>query len=440
MHPYLLVHSDGFGDIMESGLNRATIGMCCFFSTLPNGKGRWVEMVRSTQSFNLSQCVSKTLEISMYKKAVFPGKYIQGVGAIGELPALIDFMGKQGLILVSPSVNDKVIPGCSIDWSAWAIPIEVFRGECCENELSRLSATIAQTHADVIVGMGGGKTIDTAKIAADRASIPVIVVPTIASTDAPCSGCAVLYSKDGIFDSVCYQKMNPAVVLVDVGIIAAAPTRFLVAGMGDALSTWFEARSCERTQSMNECGGYGTTTVLGIAKLCYETLLSHGAAAKLASERHIVTPALDRIVEANILLSGIGFESAGLAAAHSIHNGLTALAETHSFYHGEKVAFGVIAGLQLTDASVDEVATIFSFCEEVGLPTTLADIGLGNTERQQLIEVAEKACAPGQPIHHEAGMMTPRKVLDAMLAADAIGQERRRSRGKHPSETLTPRR
>jgi len=361
----------------------------------------------------------------MFKKAVFPGKYIQGVGAVGELPALMDLLGKQGLVLASPSVNDKVLPGCSVDWSARAIPIEVFRGECCESELGRLSAAIAHSHADVLVGMGGGKTIDAAKIAADRAGIPVIVVPTIASTDAPCSGCAVLYSEDGVFHSVCYQRMNPAAVLVDVGIIAAAPTRFLVAGMGDALSTWFEAGSCERTQSANECGGYGTAAGLGIARLCYETLLSHGVAAKLASERHLVTPALERIVEANTLMSGIGFESAGLAAAHSIHNGLTALAETHSFYHGEKVAFGVLAGLQLADASADEAATVFAFCEDVGLPTTLADIGLGNADRRRLMEAAEKACAPGQPIHHEAGVTTPAKVLDAMLAADALGQERR---------------
>jgi len=367
----------------------------------------------------------------MFKKAVFPGKYIQGVGAIVELPALIGLLGKQGLVLASPSVNDKVLPGCGVDWSTRAIPIEVFRGECCEDELSRFSATIAQAKADVLVGMGGGKTIDTAKIAADRAGIPVIIVPTIASTDAPCSGCAVLYSKDGVFDSVCYQKTNPAAVLVDVGIIAAAPTRFLVSGMGDALSTWFEARSCERTQSANECGGYCTTVGLGIAKLCYETLLRHGVAAKLASERHLVTPALDRIVEANILLSGIGFESAGLAAAHSIHNGLTSLAETHPFYHGEKVGFGVLAGLQLADASAEETETVFSFCEDVGLPTTLADIGLGKAERRQLMEAAEKACAPGQPIHHEAGMITPGKVLDAMLAADAFGQERRRCGRNH---------
>ena len=361
----------------------------------------------------------------MFKKAVFPGKYIQGVGAIGELPALVNLLGKQGLLLASPSVNDKVIPQCGVDLGAQAIPIEVFRGECCEDELARLSAIIAQKQVDVLVGMGGGKTIDTAKIVADRTDIPVIIIPTIASTDAPCSGCAVLYSRDGIFEAVCYQKTNPAAVLVDVGIIAAAPTRFLVAGMGDALSTWFEARSCDRTQSANECGGHSTRAGLHLARLCYETLLAYGAAAKVASEEHIVTPALDHIIEANILLSGLGFESAGLAAAHAIHNGLTALAETHSFYHGEKVAFGVLAGLQLADAAVEESETVFSFCEEIGLPTTLADIGLGSGGREELRVAAEKTCAPGQSVHHEAGVMTPEKVLNAMLAADAMGRGRR---------------
>jgi glycerol dehydrogenase len=361
----------------------------------------------------------------MFKKAVFPGKYIQGVGALSELPALIELLGKKGLILASPSANAKVLSGCGVDWRARAVPIEVFRGECCENELGRLSAAIARTHADVIVGVGGGKTIDTAKIAADRARIPVVVVPTIASTDAPTSGCAVIYTDDGVFVVVCYQRMNPAAVLVDVGIIAAAPTRFLVAGMGDALSTWFEARTCERTHSPNECGGYGTAAGFAIARLCYETLLSHGVAARRANDSHLVTPALDRIVEANILLSGIGFESAGLATAHSVHNGLTALPETHSSYHGEKVGFGVLVGLQLTDAPADETATVYSFCEDVGLPTTLAEIGLGKADRRQLMLVAEKACAPDQPIHHEASVITPAGVLDAMLAADALGQERR---------------
>jgi glycerol dehydrogenase len=361
----------------------------------------------------------------MFKKAVFPGKYIQGVGAIGELPALVASLGEQGLLLASPSVSETVLPGCGVDLRVGGVHVEVFGGECSENELRRVAALIETTHADVIVGMGGGKTIDTAKIAADRSRLPVVIVPTIASTDAPCSGCAVVYSDDGVFESTFYQRANPSAVLVDTSIIAAAPTRFLVAGMGDALATWFEARSCERTQAPNECGGLGTAVGLAIARLCYETLLSHGLAAKLAAERHAVTPALERIVEANILLSGIGFESAGLAAAHGIHNGLTALEETHAFYHGEKVAFGVLAGLQLTDAAADEAETVLTFCETIGLPTTLADIGLGDADREYLAGAAEKACEPGQPVHHEAGEITPEKVLDAMLAADAVGRERK---------------
>lgn len=361
----------------------------------------------------------------MFLKAMFPGKYIQGVGASGELPSLINLFGRQGLILASPTAYKKILPESGVDLSARSLSVEQFTGECCEKELSRLAAIIREKHVDVMVGMGGGKTIDTAKIAADRANIPVLVVPTIASTDAPCSGCAVLYSEQGVFESVCYQKLNPAVVLVDTRIIAQAPVRFLVAGMGDALATWFEAKSCSNTQSANECGGFSTLTGLNLARLCYDTLLRYGTTARIAAEQHIVTPALEHIVEANILLSGIGFESGGLASAHAIHNGLTALEETHAYYHGEKVAFGVLVGLQLTDASPEESATVFSFCEEVGLPTTLADIGLRNVAGSRLMSVAASACAPGSSIHHEAGPITPEKVLHAMLAADAIGECRK---------------
>jgi glycerol dehydrogenase len=195
--------------------------------------------------------------------------------------------------------------------------------------------------------------------------------------------------------------------------------------MGDALATWFEARSCDRAKSANECGGYSTMAGLNLARLCYDTLLMYGVSAKIAAEQHIVTPALNRIIEANILLSGIGFESSGLAAAHSIHNGLTALAETHASYHGEKVAFGVLTGLQLTDASPLESEAVFSFCEKIGLPTTLADIGLQNIDRNRLMMAAEKACAPAEGIHHEAGIITPEKVLNAMIVTDAIGKSRK---------------
>jgi len=365
----------------------------------------------------------------MMKVALFPGKYIQGAGALRELPGLINLFGKRGLILASPTVEKQILPASGLDLASEGVLVERFGGECCEQELARLAMIIRDRDIRVVVGMGGGKTIDTAKIAADRANLPVLVVPTIASTDAPCSGCAVIYSPAGIYESACYQKSNPAAVLVDTDIITQAPVRFLVSGMGDALATWFEARSCHATQALNECGGRGVSTLSGmnLARLCYDTLLEYGLAAKLAVERQLVTPALERIVEANILLSGIGFESGGLASAHSIHNGLTALEATHAFYHGEKVAFGVLAGLQLTDASPVESAIVYAFCEQVGLPTTLADLGLAGAARTDLMKVAEKACVPGEFIHHEAVEVSPEKVLDAMLAADAMGAYRKRN-------------
>jgi glycerol dehydrogenase len=369
--------------------------------------------------------VSATSEVRVFKKAVFPGRYIQGAGALGELPALTRVLGTKGLLLASPSVVNKVLPGCALDSSWQALRIEPFRGECCEPELARVSALLAGAHADVLIGMGGGKTIDTAKIVADRARVPVVVVPTIASTDAPCSGCAVIYSEGGVFEAVSYQRMNPAAVVVDLEIIAAAPARFLVAGMGDALATWFEAKACDRTQSVNECGGLSTRMGLSVARLCYDTLLAFGAAAKADCERHAVTPALDSIVEANTLLSGIGFESGGLATAHSVHNGLTALPETHAFYHGEKVAFGTLTGLHFVETPTDEMETVNAFCEEVGLPTTLAEIGVRDAARARLLDAATRACASDQPIHHEPGRVTPERVLDAMLAADALGRKRK---------------
>lgn len=361
----------------------------------------------------------------MKTKAVFPGKYIQGEGVFNELTELCKLFGKNALLLASPSVKKMILPSFGTDFEKEGITVELFGGECCEDELNRLTWLISQHKTDVIIGMGGGKTIDTAKIAADRLGIAVIVVPTIASTDAPCSGCAVTYTPGGAFETVHYQKMNPAVVLVDTNILANAPTRFLVSGMGDALATWFEARSCGRTQSMNECGGLSTLSGLHIAELCYATLLKFGVAAKMANDAHLITPAFNNIVEANILLSGIGFESSGLATAHSVHNGLTALDETHAYFHGEKVAFGVLTGLHLNGSSPEEIDTVYAFCEQIGLPTTFSDIGLKNIETTKLMLVAQKSCAPDQPIHHEAGVISPKKVLDAMIMADAYGKHRK---------------
>jgi glycerol dehydrogenase len=215
-------------------------------------------------------------------------------------------------------------------------------------------------------------------------------------------------------------------VLVDTQVIAEAPPRLLVAGMGDALATWFEARTCVAGSVRNMRGGGSTASALALSELCYRTLLADGALALQAVSNRVVTPSLERLVEANTLLSGLGFESSGLAAAHAVHNGLTAVHETHPYYHGEKVAFGLLVQLVLEGASKATFEEVLGFSCAVGLPVTLADIGLTKLLSDRLESIARRAAAPGETIHNEPFAVTPDMVADAIMAADALGRDWKR--------------
>lgn len=302
------------------------------------------------------------------------------------------------------------------------VTMERFQGEITQAEIDRLCGRCKEFQADIVVGIGGGKTLDTAKaVAYYTGNIPVVIVPTIASTDAPCSALSVIYKEDGSFDRYLFLPSNPAAVIVDTAIIANAPARLLVAGMGDALATYFEARAVQRANKMNIAGGKGTQAAMALARLCYETLLQEGIKAKAAAEAHVITEALERIVEANTLLSGIGFESCGLAGAHAIHDGLTALEDTHGAYHGEKVAFGTLCQLVLENAPLDEIEEVIEFCLNLGLPVTLADLGVKTIREEEIRKVAELACAEGETIYNMPFEVTPEKVYAAILAADRLG-------------------
>ncbi|HTV64322.1 MAG TPA: glycerol dehydrogenase [Bryocella sp.] len=354
---------------------------------------------------------------------IFPGRYVQGAGALRSLREEVGRLGKKALVIVDRAVDQIMTPYLKPGDGVTFVCNE-FCGECCDPEIERMAALAKKESCDVIVGIGGGKALDTAKATGFTTGHPVVIVPTLASTDAPCSALSVIYTPTGEFARYLILPRNPNVVLVDTAIICRAPVRFLVSGMGDALSTWFEAEDCQIKQAGNMTGRLGSMSAYALARLCYDTLLNYGTTAKLACEAGVVTSALEHIVEANTLLSGLGFESGGLSGAHAIHNGLTILQETHHYWHGEKVAIGTLALLMLTDRPPAVIKEAYDFCEAVGLPITLAQIGLENVTDKQLLAVATAACAPGETIHNCPCEITPQRVFAALKAADAEGRAR----------------
>ena len=358
----------------------------------------------------------------MKKILISPAKYLQGEGELSNLGAYVKDYGKTALLVTSQDDQRSVQVYLeeALKRESFNLVYGEFNAECTKNEIERLRKVSVENNCEVIIGLGGGKALDTAKAVAHFENKPVIVVPTIASTDAPCSSLAVIYTEHGEFEEYMFFKKNPDLVLVDTGIIAKAPTRFLVAGMGDALSTYFEARSCARSFANNIPGGKSTKAALAVAELCYETLLEDSIKAKVACDNNVVTAALENIVEANILLSGLGFESSGLAAAHAIHNGLTVIEETHKYFHGEKVSFGVIVHLILENAPSEEITTVLNYCKSVGLPICLKDLGINEINPEKIMDVARAACADDETIHNMPFSVTAEDVYAAIITADKL--------------------
>ena len=352
-----------------------------------------------------------------------PGKYVQGPGELGRLADYVAPLGTRPLVINTSSGRRRV--GALVDEGLAAgslVPLDVdFGGECSQGEVDRLEDIAREGSCDAVVGVGGGKTLDTAKACAYQLGVPVVICPTIASSDAPCSALSVLYTDEGEFDRYLFLPANPNVVVMDTQVIAKSPVRLTVSGMGDALATYFEAKATHDSDGSTCAGGKGGMAALSLAKLCYDTLMADGVKAKVALEAGALTPAVERVIEANTLLSGIGFESSGLAAAHAIHNGLTRLPECHPYYHGEKVAFGTLTQLVLADATTEQLEEVLGFCIEVGLPVTLAELGVESLTPERAMLVAEAACAPGDTMGNMPFDVTPAMVADAIVAADALG-------------------
>lgn len=359
----------------------------------------------------------------MLKLMRAPSKYVQGPDALYHLYDEIKDLGKNFLFICSKSGCKAAKPKIEKSFAGKdaKLRFEIFGGKSSSGEIQKMQKIAQDSKVDVICGIGGGSAIDTAKATAYYEHLPVVVIPTVCATDAPCTGLSVIYNDDGTFGSYLFYPKNPDAVIVDSRIIVNAPVRFLVAGMGDALGTYFEARMCEKTNAPSLENGGISKSAMALCKLCWETLKEDGFEAKKSAELGVLTPAFEAIVEANTYLSGVGADNGGLATAHSVYNGFTALKECEKVMHGELVAFGTLTQLVLENAPADEKEEVMDFCVSVGLPITLEHIGVTDVSRVRV--AAEKACAPGESIHNMLGDVTPEQLYSAILTADALGKD-----------------
>jgi glycerol dehydrogenase len=328
-----------------------------------------------------------------------PQRYVQGNGVIDNAGRYLAPLGiRHAAVLLSR--RSRGAEGRRLLDSLAAAGIEytpaIFGGECSAEEIGGHAEALRglSRPLDALIAIGGGKPVDAGKCIAHRLGVPVVIVPTLASNDAPCSAVSVLYTPQGVSVGVEFFPLNPLLVLVDTGIVAAAAERYLVAGMGDAMATWYEARVCAHSaHGITAMGGRPTLSAEMLGRLCADTLYENGPAAVEAVARNAVDEALERVVEANTLLSGIGFESGGLAAAHALAQGYTVVPHVHANYlHGEMVAMGLLTQLVL-ESNLEEATRVAEFFVQIGLPVHLGQLGLGPDDRAELSAVVADSLA-----------------------------------------------
>ena len=337
-----------------------------------------------------------------------PGRYVQGPGALEGLGAAVAPYGNRPVVVM--------------DSAALRPHVLIAAGEITYELVDALAAEVTG-EAGVVIGVGGGKVLDTAKGIARILGRPVATVPTIASNDSPTSSMIAMYNQDHELISVDRLSANPVVVLVDTELIAAAPSVFLRSGIGDAISKRFEAAGCSAGTGVTPLGTRPLAIADAIGKQCYSVLRTYALQALIDCEQHRVTDAVERTVEAVVLLSGLAFENGGLSLAHSLTRGLMRVQGARDALHGFHVAWGTLVQLAAEGRPDEDILDLMGFLSSVGLPVCAADLGMSEPLDQPFAEIAHHTMtAP-----HLLNMPLPvdeSLVIAAQLRVEALSRSR----------------
>jgi glycerol dehydrogenase len=319
-----------------------------------------------------------------------PHRYYQGPGIFDDLGPIVASLGRRPLIVVDAFMLATLGARLDATLSRAKVSAETrpFSGEITYAAIDGLIAGLDGAVPTAAVGIGGGKSLDAAKGIALKLGLPVVTVPTIASNDSPTSSLIAMYDASHALISIDKLPRSPEAVVVDTAIISKAPARLLRAGIGDAITKKFEAEGCLAGTGKTPFGTRPLHTAIVIADACYHTLRNHAEAAIAAVEQQRVDDALESVIEATILMSGLGFENGGLSIAHSMTRGLVKARGARDAIHGDQVAYGLLVQLAFEERPDAFLRDLLGFYRAIGLPTSLPGLGMAGPNDNEVVELA----------------------------------------------------
>ncbi|MEA5501036.1 iron-containing alcohol dehydrogenase family protein [Limnoraphis robusta] len=357
---------------------------------------------------------------------IAPAQVLRGIHAIAQAGEAIAKLGKRPLLVggdrslsVTQTSLEPVLEQHNLKFAS-----ATYTPDCSETSLGKLREKANTHQADLIIGIGGGKALDTAKLLAHQCQLPIATIPTSGATCAAWTALSNVYSNEGAFLYDVPLAKCPDLLILDYSLIQTAPQRTLVAGIGDAIAKWYEA---------SVSSGHSEQTLLIAAvqqaRVLRDILLQKSVIALQEPGGETWREVVDATVLLAGVIGGIGGAQCRTVAAHAVHNGLTHVAASHGTLHGEKVAFGILVQLRLEEMlQGNQLAAaarqqLLKFYGDIGLPQTLNHLGLENVTLTELKQAAELACNEGSDIHRLPFHVVVEQLMAAMVSTTApIGE------------------
>jgi glycerol dehydrogenase-like iron-containing ADH family enzyme len=351
--------------------------------------------------------------------AIAPASVLRGPEAMAQAMIPIAAHGRRPLVLGRSAATSSLRQDLLARLSAAGLEPTAaeLRWDCCEEDLQPLALLCQQQRCDLVIAAGGGKVLDAGKLLAHRLSLPCVTVATSAATCAGWTALANLYTPSGAFRGDVALDRCPELLIFDHSVVRQAPARTLASGIADGMAKWYEASV---SSGASEDGL--VQQAVQMARILRDQLLLEG----LDALQDPSSGAWERVAEASALtaglIGGLGGSRCRTVAAHAVHNGLTQLEATHGLLHGEKVGFGILVQLRLEELiggsqlAAQARRQLLPFFRSLGLPLSLADLGLASSSLDALETVCSFACREGSDLHHLPFSVSPSELLMALVS------------------------